>query len=315
MFNKRVVIAIGGNSLTPTDNSNWIGSQFKNTRTSIESLIPLVEKGYSVAITHGNGPQVGIALRRVEETRDKLPEVPLGVLVADTEGSMGYMIEQSLQNKLFDKGLKIPVATILTQVLVDKNDPALTNPTKYIGSFYTEEEAKKLAAANGWVVKQDADRGWRRVVGSPKPIDIVNKNIIKQLLDQKNIVIAAGGGGIPVYLDEKRHFEGIDAVIDKDMASALLGNLIGADELYIMTAVNKVSLNFKKPDQKDLDVITMSEADKYLNEGHFPYGSMGPKMKSAIMFLRNGGKRVIITAIDKLVDAIDGKDGTSIIQD
>jgi len=315
MFNKRVVIAIGGNSLTPTDNSNWIGSQFRNTRTSIESLIPLVEKGYSVAITHGNGPQVGIALRRVEETRDKLPEVPLGVLVADTEGSMGYMIEQSLQNKLFDKGLKIPVATILTQVLVDKNDPALTNPTKYIGSFYTEEEAKKLAAANGWIVKQDADRGWRRVVGSPKPIDIVNKNIIKQLLDQKNIVIAAGGGGIPVYLDEKRHFEGIDAVIDKDMASALLGNLIGADELYIMTAVNKVSLNFKKPDQRDLDVITMSEADKYLNEGHFPYGSMGPKMKSAIMFLKNGGKRVIITAIDKLVDAIDGKDGTSIIQD
>jgi len=315
MFNKRVVIAIGGNSLTPTDNSNWIGSQFKNTRTSIESLIPLVEKGYSVAITHGNGPQVGIALRRVEETRDKLPEIPLGVLVADTEGSMGYMIEQSLQNKLFDKGLKIPVTTILTQVLVDKNDPALTNPTKYIGSFYTEEEAKKLASANGWIVKQDADRGWRRVVGSPKPIDIVNKNIIKQLLDQKNIVIAAGGGGIPVYLDEKRHFEGVDAVIDKDMASALLGNLIGADELYIMTAVNKVSLNFKKPDQKDLDVITMSDADKYLNEGHFPYGSMGPKMKSAIMFLKNGGKRVIITAIDKLVDAIDGKDGTSIIPD
>lgn len=315
MYNKRVVIAIGGNSLTPTDNSNWIGSQFRNTRTSIESLIPLVEKGYSVAITHGNGPQVGIALRRVEETRDKLPEVPLGVLVADTEGSMGYMIEQSLQNKLFDKGLKIPVATILTQVLVDKNDPALTNPTKYIGSFYTEEEAKKLAASNGWIVKQDADRGWRRVVGSPKPIDIVNKNIIKQLLNQKNIVIAAGGGGIPVYLDEKKHFEGIDAVIDKDMASALLGNLIGADELYILTAVNKVSLNFKKPDQKDLDVITMSQADQYLNEGHFPYGSMGPKMKSAIMFLRNGGKRVIITAIDKLMDAIEGKEGTSIIQD
>ncbi|HQO09749.1 MAG TPA: carbamate kinase [Clostridiales bacterium] len=315
MYNKRVVIAIGGNSLTPTDNSNWIGSQFKNTRTSIESLIPLVEKGYSVTITHGNGPQVGVALRRVEETRDKLPDIPLGVLVADTEGSMGYMIEQSLQNKLFDKGLKIPVATILTQVLVDQNDPALTNPTKYIGSFYTEEEAKKLAAVNGWIVKQDADRGWRRVVGSPKPIDIVNKNIIKQLLDQKNIVIAAGGGGIPVYLDEKKHFEGVDAVIDKDMASALLANEIGADELFIMTAVSKVSLNFKKPDQVDLDVMTLSEADKYLNEGHFPYGSMGPKMKSAIMFLRNGGKRVIITAIDNLMDAIEGKDGTSIVQD
>jgi len=153
------------------------------------------------------------------------------------------------------------------------------------------------------------------VVGSPKPIDIVNKHIIKQLLEQKTIVIAAGGGGIPVYLDEKKHFEGVDAVIDKDMASALLANLVGADELYIMTAVNKVSLNFKKPGQIDLDQITMSEADQYLNEGHFPYGSMGPKMKSAIMFLRNGGKRVIITAIDKLMDAIEGKDGTSIVRD
>ncbi len=315
MYNKRVVIAIGGNSLTPTDKTNWIGSQFKNTRTSIESLIPLIEQGYSVAITHGNGPQVGVALKRVEETRNSLPEIPLGVLVADTEGSMGYMIEQSLQNKLIDKGLNIPVATVLTQVVVDKNDPALKDPTKYIGSFYSEEEAKKLAAENNWIVKQDADRGWRRVVGSPKPIDIVNKNIISQLMDMKNIVIAGGGGGIPVYIDEKRHYEGVDAVIDKDMASALLANLIGADELYIMTAVNKVSLNFKKPDQKDLDRITMSEADKYLNEGHFPYGSMGPKMKSAIVFLRNGGKRVIITAIDKLMDAIDGKDGTSIVQD
>jgi carbamate kinase len=315
MYNKRVVIAIGGNSLTPTDKSNWIGSQFKNTRTSIESLIHLIEQDYSIAITHGNGPQVGIALKRVEETRNSLPEIPLGVLVADTEGSIGYMIEQSLQNKLNDKGVKKSVATVLTQVVVDKNDPALLDPTKYIGSFYTEEEAKKLAADNGWIVKKDADRGWRRVVGSPKPKDIVNKEIIKQLLDMKNIVIAAGGGGIPVYLDENNHLDGIDAVIDKDMASALLGNLIGADELYIMTAVNKVALNFGTPEQKNLDVMTMSEADKYLNEGHFPYGSMGPKMKSAIMFLRNGGKRVIITAIDKLADAIEGKDGTSIIQD
>lgn len=315
MYNKRVVIAIGGNSLTPTDKSNWIGSQFKNTRTSIESLIHLIEQDYSIAITHGNGPQVGIALKRVEETRNSLPEIPLGVLVADTEGSIGYMIEQSLQNKLNDKGIKTSVATVLTQVVVDKNDPALLDPTKYIGSFYTEEEAKKLAAENGWIVKKDADRGWRRVVGSPKPKDIVNKEIIKQLLDMKNIVIAAGGGGIPVYLDENNHLDGIDAVIDKDMASALLGNLIGADELYIMTAVNKVALNFGTPEQKNLDVMTMSEADKYLNEGHFPYGSMGPKMKSAIMFLRNGGKRVIITAIDKLADAIEGKDGTSIVQD
>ena len=315
MYNKRVVIAIGGNSLTPTDQSNWIGSQFKNTRTSIESLIHLIEQGYSIAITHGNGPQVGIALKRVEETRNTLPEIPLGVLVADTEGSMGYMIEQSLLNKLSDKGIKTPVATVLTQVVVDKNDPALLDPTKYIGSFYTEEEAKTLASENGWIVKKDSDRGWRRVVGSPKPKDIVNKDIIRQLLDMKNIVISTGGGGIPVHINENNHLEGIDAVIDKDMASALLGNLIGADELYIITAVSKVALNFGTPEQKNLDVITMSEADKYLSEGHFPYGSMGPKMKSAIMFLRNGGKRVIITAIDKLADAIEGRDGTSIIKD
>ncbi|MFO7810192.1 MAG: carbamate kinase [Candidatus Delongbacteria bacterium] len=312
MYNKRVVIAIGGNSLTPTDHKNWIGSQFRNTRTSIESLIGLVRKNYSLAITHGNGPQVGIALRRVEQTRDRMPDIPLGILVADTEGSMGYMIEQSLQNKLNENGISKPVTTVLTQVVVNKNDPALLDPTKYIGNFYSEKEAKELAAANGWIVKKDSDRGWRRVVGSPKPSDIVNKKIIKQLLDQDSIVIAAGGGGIPVCLDEKGMLEGVDAVIDKDMASALLGNLVGADELYIMTAVNKVALNFGGPDQKDLDHITMKEADKYLNEGHFPYGSMGPKIKSAIVFLKNGGKRVIITAIDRLADAIEGKDGTSI---
>ncbi len=314
MYNKRVVVAIGGNSLTPTDQSNWIGSQFKNTRTSIESLLPLIEQDYSVVVTHGNGPQVGIALRRVEETRDKLPDIPLGILVADTEGSMGYMIEQSLLNKLKEKGIDRSVATVLTQVVVDKNDPALLDPTKYVGSFYTEEEAKKLAAENGWIVKKDADRGWRRVVGSPIPTDIVNKKIISGLLDADNIVIAAGGGGIPVYVDERGLYEGVDAVIDKDTASALLANLVGADELYIMTAVSKVALNFGKPDQKDLDKITLEEADRYLKEGHFPYGSMGPKMKAAILFLRNGGKRVIITDIEKLSEAIEGKNGTSIVK-
>ncbi len=290
-----------------------MGSQFKNTRTSIESISPLIEKKYSIVITHGNGPQVGIALRRVEETKDVLPIVPLGVLVADTEGSIGYMIEQSLQNALISKKIDIPVTTLITQVVVDKNDPAMTDPTKYVGKFYSEREANYLSEEFGWQIKKDADRGFRRVVGSPKPLEIPNSKQISSLLDAGNIVIAAGGGGVPVYINELGQYDGIDAVIDKDRASAKLGNQINADELYILTAVDKVSINFGKPNQTDLDEITVAEATKYLNEGHFPYGSMGPKIKSAIEFLEGGGKRVIITAIDKLIDAIEGNEGTKII--
>jgi len=313
MYNKRAVIALGGNAISPGDSGNWIASQFSNTRNCVESIIRVIKKGYNVAITHGNGPQVGIALRRVEVAANEAPTSPLGVLVADTEGSIGYMIEQSMQNALYKHGLKNDVVTILSQVLVDKNDPALTNPTKYIGKFYTEEAAKELAAKENWTVKQDSDRGWRRVVGSPEPKDIINKETIKTLVENNKIVIACGGGGIPVYLDEKLHYEGVDAVIDKDKASACLGAEIGADELFILTAVDKVAINFKKPDQKEFSVMTLAEAKKYLAEGQFPAGSMGPKIESAIMFLENGGKRVIITDIDKLADAIDGKEGTSII--
>ena len=314
MYNKKAVIAIGGNSLTPTDTSNYIGSQFANTRTSMESIIPLLKSDYTIVITHGNGPQVGIALKRVEETAETLPNIPLGVLVADTEGSIGYMIEQSLQNKLIDNKIDIPVSTVVTQVVVDENDPAMVDPTKYVGSFYTEEEAKKLAEENSWIVKKDADRGWRRVVGSPEPLDIVNKKTVTQLMDSGNIVIAAGGGGVPVYINEKGHFEGLDAVIDKDKASAKLANLIEADELFILTAVEKVCLNFGTPEQKELSKMTVAEAEAYLKEGHFPGGSMGPKMAAAIDFIKGGGKRVIITSIDKLMDAIEGKNGTSIIR-
>ncbi len=312
-FNKKVVIAIGGNSISSTDDKNWMHSQFKNTRTSIESIIPLIERDYSIVISHGNGPQVGIALRRVEETNEFLPDVPLGVLVADTEGSIGYMIEQSLQNALISGKLNIPVTTLITQVVVDKNDPAMKDPTKYIGKFYTEEEAQTLSEEFGWKVKRDSDRGFRRVVGSPKPLDIPNSKQINSLLEAGNIVIAAGGGGVPVYINELGQYDGIDAVIDKDRASAKLGNLLKADELFILTAVDKVSINFGEPNQTDLDEITVDEAIKYLNEGHFPYGSMGPKVKSAIEFLQGGGKRVIITAIDKLIDAIEGNEGTKIV--
>ncbi|PID26949.1 MAG: carbamate kinase [Candidatus Cloacimonadota bacterium] len=312
MYNKKIVVAIGGNSLTPTDDNNWISSQFKNARTTVDSIIPLIKDNYKMVITHGNGPQVGVALRRVDETKSFLPEVPLGVLVADTQGSLGYMIEQSLVNSLRKENIDIDVATLVTQVVVDKNDPKLKDPTKFVGSFYTEEEAKKLEEEYGWIIKKDANRGWRRVVGSPKPVNVQNFKIIEKLLNSDNIVIATGGGGVPCFLDENGNLEGVDAVIDKDFASAKVANQIGADELYILTAVDKVAINFGKPNQEDLLNVTVSELQKYLDEGQFPAGSMGPKVEAAIEFLNNGGKRVIITAIDKLVDAIEGKNGTSI---
>lgn len=314
MYNKKAVIAIGGNSLTPTDSSNWIASQFANTRASMDAIVDLVEKEYDIVITHGNGPQVGVALRRVELSQPELPEIPLGILVADTEGSIGYMIEQSLQNKLLDRKVEKQVATLLSQVVVDKDDPKLKDPTKYVGNFYTEEQAKKHAEENGWIVKKDADRGWRRVVGSPKPVDIANKEVIGQLVKSGVIVIAGGGGGIPVYLDENNHYEGVDAVIDKDFASAKIANLIEADELFILTAVEKVAINFGTPEQENLNELTVNEAQKLYDDGQFPAGSMGPKILAAIDFINNGGKRVIITSIDKMVEAIEGKNGTSIIK-
>ncbi|MBN1970026.1 MAG: carbamate kinase [Candidatus Delongbacteria bacterium] len=313
MYNKKVVIAIGGNSLTPSDDTNWISSQFKNTRTSIESIIPLIKAGYDMVITHGNGPQVGIALRRVDETKHFMPEIPLGVLVADTQGSIGYMIEQSLINSLKNHGIDKEVATLVTQVIVDQNDPKLQNPTKFVGKFYTEDEAKKLEEEYGWIIKKDSNRGYRRVVGSPKPISVQNFKVIETLMNNGNLVIATGGGGVPAYVDEKGNLEGVDAVIDKDFASAKVANQIGADELYILTAVDKVAINFGTPDQKNLDIVTADEIEKYLHEGQFPAGSMGPKVEAAIEFIRNGGKRVIITAIDKLMASIEGNDGTSII--
>ena len=307
-----VVIALGGNAMIQGKQKGTIEEQIENITETARQIMKVIPK-YRIVITHGNGPQVGIALRRVEETKDILPNVPLGVLVADTEGSIGYMIEQSLKNAMISKKMDIPVTTLITQVIVDKNDPAMTDPTKYIGKFYTEREANYLSNEFGWKIKKDSNRGFRRVVGSPTPIDIPNSKQINSLLEAGNIVIAAGGGGVPVYINDLGQYDGIDAVIDKDRASAKLGNLINADELFILTAVDKVSINFGKSNQSDLDEITVDEAKKYLNEGHFPYGSMGPKIKSAIEFLQGGGKRVIITAIDKLASAIEGNEGTRIV--
>jgi len=308
-----IVVALGGNAITREFEEGNIHQQFANTRKSLVSMVDMVERGHSVVITHGNGPQVGNALIRVEEARHLVPPIPLGVLVADTEGGMGYMIEQSLQNMLIRKGLRKRVVTLLTQVIVDKNDPSIIEPTKYVGPFFKEHEIEQIIRDRGWVLKKDSDRGWRRVVPSPRPLQIVEKDTIRELISRGTMVIACGGGGIPVYIEEDGTYEGVDGVIDKDRASAVLADDIGAEQLHILTAVDKVAVNFGTEDQKDLDVLTRCQAQGYLDSGEFPAGSMGPKIEAAITFLDKGGKEVLITSVENYNLALQGKTGTKIV--
>ena len=312
MRNKIVVVALGGNAITREFEEGNITQQFENTRRSLLSVIEYIKQGYRVVLTHGNGPQVGNALVRVEETRHLVPPLPLGIIVADLEGGMGYMIEQCLQNKLHDRGLYRPVITVLTQVLVDKDDPSILNPTKFVGPFYKEEQIEDLEKKRGWIMKEDPGRGFRRVVPSPIPREIIEKNIIKLLVDQDIIVIAAGGGGIPVYREASGWLEGVDGVIDKDLASAVLARDVGAQELLILTGVDRVALNYNQPNQKDLTHLSVDEAKFHHQKGQFPKGSMGPKITAAINFLEQGGERVIITSIENAVDALINKSGTII---
>ncbi|HHI03032.1 MAG TPA: carbamate kinase [candidate division Zixibacteria bacterium] len=309
---KTAVVALGGNAITHPAVEDTIAQQFKNTRSSLDSIVELARAGYKVAITHGNGPQVGNAILRVELARDKAPILPLGICVADTEGGIGYMIEQSLQNRLKKEGIDRPVVTIITQVIIDKDDPQIANPSKFIGQFYTDDEAEKFRSERNWVMKKDANRGWRRVVPSPQPLSIVASKTIKTLVDSGTIVIAAGGGGIPVYIDENGNLEGLDAVIDKDLASVVLAKEIDSEILLILTSVDKVSLNFGTDNEKPIDTMTVAEAERYLAEGHFPPGSMGPKIKAALQFVKNGGKELIITSIENAGRALRGESGTRI---
>lgn len=311
-MSKTAVIALGGNAITRKEVEDTIANQFANTRSSLYGLIELIRSGYNIAITHGNGPQVGNAILRVELARGKAPILPLGICVADTEGGMGYMIGQSLQNRLYRDKIQREVVTIITQVEVDKDDPELANPSKFIGQFYSEQEAVLFQTERCWVMKEDSNRGWRRVVPSPIPKKIVEGRIIAQLVDSGVIVIAAGGGGIPVYVEKDGTLEGVDAVIDKDRASALLANQIFAEMLIILTNVEKVAIDFGKPSQKPINEITASQAEEYLRQGQFPPGSMGPKIEAAIAFLRSGGSKVIISSIDKAADAVFGNAGTVI---
>jgi len=307
------VIAIGGNSLILDSKKITVADQYHAASETSHHIAALVAAGYRVVVTHGNGPQVGFILLRSDLARNVLHEVPLDSCVADTQGALGYQIGQTLANELKRKKIQKPIATVVTQVLVDKNDKAFSNPTKPIGSFYTEEEARKHTAESGWTLKEDAGRGWRRVVASPKPLRIVEEDTIRLLLDQDVVVIAVGGGGIPVRENEKGELEGCAAVIDKDLASCLLAKNLKADLFIISTGVDKVAVDFKKPTQRELDRLTVAEAKKYLAEGQFPAGSMGPKIEAAIDFLEHGGKEVIITQPHLLEKAIAGKNGTHIV--
>ena len=312
---KRAIVALGGNAITVERVEDTIANQFANTRRSLQTIVELARQGYDLCITHGNGPQVGNALLRVELAHGTAPELPLGICVADTEGGMGYMIEQSLQNRLDKEGVARQVCTIITQMVVDVDDPSVKNPTKFIGQFYTEDEAKRLASERHWMVKADANRGWRRVVPSPIPLTCLEKDVIRKLLDHHYIVIAAGGGGIPVYIDPKLGYEGVDAVIDKDRASAVLGREVGAELFLILTSIDQAAINFGKPNQKALGEVTVSEIQRYYDEGHFPPGSMGPKVEAAIDFVNHGGRLVIITSLEKASEALAGNAGTRIYPD
>ena len=312
---KTAVVALGGNAISRKDLPDTIANQFRLTRESLSAIVPLIHAGYNLTITHGNGPQVGNAVLRVELARDRTPVLPIGICVADTEGGIGYMIAQSLQNRLRIDAIDRPVASVVTQVVVDKNDPALANPSKFIGQFYSEDDAKRFARERGWIVKQDGDRGWRRVVGSPRPKAIVEGEVIKAMVQNGVIVIAAGGGGIPVYVEPDGTFEGLDVVVDKDRASAVLGHAIGAEVLIILTAVDHVAINFGKPDQQFLDHPTVSEMRRFMGEGHFPEGSMGPKIEAAIQFIEGGGEKVLITSIERAEAALKDHGGTWIIPD
>lgn len=301
---KIAVVAFGGNALLRGNEEGTIEQQEKHTLDTCAKILHLIRKDYELVITHGNGPQVGNILLRNEAgyNQFKIPKMPLDICVADSQGGIGYMIDRQMRNALNKTELKKNVVAIITEVLVDINDPAFNNPTKPIGPYYLKEEADLLAKANNWIFKEDPrKRGWRKVVASPKPVDVMNYQIVKDLVEKGHIVIAAGGGGIPVYFhQDTKYLEAIEAVIDKDLASALLARLINADRFYIITDVRKVCINFNKPDQKELDHLTVEEAEFYYNKGEFPAGSMGPKILAAIDFVKNTGKEAIITSEEEV---------------
>jgi carbamate kinase len=307
------VVAVGGNALIKDKAHQTVQDQYTCAKDTMKHIVDMIEKGWDVVVTHGNGPQVGFILRRSELAKDVLHEIPLYYCGADTQGAIGYMFQMALHNEFKRRGIKKDAATVVTQTVVDRNDPAFEHPSKPIGSFMDEDEAKTRQEKDGWTVVEDAGRGWRRVVPSPRPVSIVEAEAIHNLINAGFTVVGVGGGGIPVIELEDGSLTGIEAVIDKDFGSSLLAKLIDADLFVISTAVEKVAINFNKPDQKWLDQMTVAEAKKYIEQGHFAPGSMLPKMQAIIQFLENGGKKALITDPEHISDALEGKTGTWIV--
>src|SRR5215213_3436833 len=309
---KLAVVAFGGNALLRPEDRGTQEEQIARAKQAARWLAEIVRHGYKLIVVHGNGPQVGNILIQAEEASTKIPPQTLDVCVAQTEGSIGFMLQQAIRNRLESIGLGGEVATILTEVEVDVNDVAFKRPTKPIGPFFTRYRAEALERDLGWTMREDSGRGWRHVVPSPRPLRILNLRTVERMLDVAPVVIAAGGGGIPVVRGRDGQWRGIEAVIDKDFASVLLATALAADVFIILTGVAKVSIDFGKPTQKNLDELTVADAEKHLASGQFPAGSMAPKIESAIRFVRASGKSVLITDVERLREALAGQDGTRI---
>jgi len=314
---KLVVIALGGNAIKQAHEKGTAEEQFKNVEITCEQLVKMNALGYKLIITHGNGPQAGTLLIQQEEGKELVPAMPMDIVGAMTQGQIGYMFQNTLQNYFMQKGKNIPITTVVTQVLVKEDDPDFNDPSKPVGPFYTEEEAMKLKEEKGYIVKlvkPNVEKPWRRVVPSPEPFEIVESNCVQALVDAHAIVIASGGGGIPVMKKSDGTLQGLEAVIDKDKAGNVLAKSVNADIYLILTDVEHALINYGKPDEKPLGKITVAEAERYLEEGHFLAGSMGPKVTAAIRFVKAGGEKSIITSLANAVDALEGKTGTIIVE-
>jgi carbamate kinase len=314
MQKKTAVVVLGGNAVIRRGQEGNIAQQFANTQKALEEVMELIRRDYRLVITHGNGPQVGNLFLMVESTRDFIPELPLGVCVADTQSQIGYMIQQSLKNLLIRESYERSVITVITQVVVDERDPYLKTPKKPIGPFYSEEKAQEIEQVYKWRIVGDSERGYRIVVPSPEPVRIVELEIIRSLLEKDVIVIAAGGGGIPVVVESNNTYEGIDAVVEKDLTAGVLARDIQADLFIILTGVDRVAINFNTPEEETFDQLNIVQALTYFEQGQFPHSTMGPKIKAAIDFLKTGNGDVIITSVNKMIEALDGKSGTRIVR-
>ena len=314
-MSKTAIIALGGNALSQKKEAGTMAEQFNNTRHSFEQIMEFLRRDYKICLTHGNGPQVGDELLRMDLTRETVPPLPLGICVAGTQGTMGYMIQQTFQNALRAENIDKEVVTLVTQVIINPEDPSLKNPSKFVGKRYSKEKATALSKELGWDIKEQEPGEWRRVVPSPDPEFVMHGLSIRTLVESGTIVIAAGGGGIPVYNTDDQKLKGIDAVVDKDLSAAKLGRVIRAQEYYIITDIDQVYKDYNTPEQSPINQMTDTEAKQLQEEGHFQEGSMWPKIRSAIHFLKHHGEKAIITNIENIQDAIDGNAGTTIIKD